>query len=497
MLLPLITLLLTPFAVHALYLRWIRRHFYACFAKLDGPINLPLIGCCYHFIGTGKTLRILLDRYRAPMGCWMGPHPVVVISAPEHCQAVLNFNDCLRKSVFYRFLGLPDGLVTADKCKWKQRRKVMNFAFTSSIVNNFVEDFNQKARLFVNNSKRFADVVERDISPMISEWALDTIFATLLQFDLNSYRDKTELTRSAKMFLPLAVKRLSNIYHYPDYIYTRSKDFGKLNRTRKAIRRATAAALDHKLTKEKTSYRKLTPSNERHIRPMLYLDMLIDMLKDRSLAMDEEDLLDHLEEIIYTSFDSISATLSNVLQMLAIHPLVQERVFREVTAIFPNETDALSQEVCHRLLYLRMTIKETLRLFPVFPVFGRSVSTDFQLDDRTTLPEGTQVLISTGKLHRDPSVWGPQANSLDPDNFGLEKTAQRPPYSFLPFGGGSRNCIGTHYAMLLLVIAVAHLVRTFRFRTSLRMEDLVTSGGALQRIENGCRVSLEPRSENH
>lgn len=58
------------------------------------------------------------------------------------------------------------------------------------------------------------------------------------------------------------------------------------------------------------------------------------------------------------------------------------------------------------------------------------------------IPKGTKIGIVISKMHRDPNIWGPSCDKFDPDNFLPEKVAARHPYSYLPYSGGARNCIG-------------------------------------------------------
>lgn len=59
-----------------------------------------------------------------------------------------------------------------------------------------------------------------------------------------------------------------------------------------------------------------------------------------------------------------------------------------------------------------------------------------------TIPAGTLILLAFHNLHRDPKVWGPEPDKFNPDHFLPEKAKDRHPYSYLPFSGGPRNCIG-------------------------------------------------------
>lgn len=58
------------------------------------------------------------------------------------------------------------------------------------------------------------------------------------------------------------------------------------------------------------------------------------------------------------------------------------------------------------------------------------------------IPKGTTIFIAMYKLHRNPDIWGPVPDKFNPENFHRDEMKNRPPFCFVPFGGGARNCIG-------------------------------------------------------
>jgi cytochrome P450 len=102
------------------------------------------------------------------------------------------------------------------------------------------------------------------------------------------------------------------------------------------------------------------------------------------------------------------------------------------------------------------------------------------------------LLINFYTLHRRPDIWGDDAEQFNPDHFLPEQMEKRHPYSFLPFSGGQRNCIGNYhnilgficygyyglfltgyrYAMIALKIILVHLLRRYKFNTSMTYKDL-------------------------
>lgn len=92
--------------------------------------------------------------------------------------------------------------------------------------------------------------------------------------------------------------------------------------------------------------------------------------------------------------------------------------------------------------------------------------------DNVIFPVGLEVVIPIINIHRNQTVWGPNADQFNPDNFLPENIGARHPSAFLAFSIGSRNCIGNKYALMVVRMFVCWLVRNFRFSTSLRLEDI-------------------------
>ncbi|XP_052890491.1 cytochrome P450 4C1-like [Anopheles moucheti] len=188
-------------------------------------------------------------------------------------------------------------------------------------------------------------------------------------------------------------------------------------------------------------------NEEQFRKPLVFLDQLLNTKRgDEDLAMQE------IENHIYTIIGAGSETSANqvayILLQLAMHPDIQDRVCEEIRSIYGDSSLNISFETISAQNYLEQVIKETLRLFPVAPLVGRETIETVKLGD-VVIPPGVTLLMNIMHVHRSKELWGDRANVFDPDRFdpATYDARQQHPFSYIPFGGGPRNCIGYRYVL--------------------------------------------------
>lgn len=126
---------------------------------------------------------------------------------------------------------------------------------------------------------------------------------------------------------------------------------------------------------------------------------------------------------------------------MAIHQEVQQHVVDEIQQVFFDENVEICYEHLSQLTYTEMVIKETLRLCPSVGQMGRELEEDMIIDGHR-IPKDTEVISSIFALHHREDVWGPNAETFDPDRFLPANLETHHQYAWIPFSVGSRNCIG-------------------------------------------------------
>lgn len=176
-----------------------------------------------------------------------------------------------------------------------------------------------------------------------------------------------------------------------------------------------------------------------------------------------------------------------------MHPEVEKLVMNELTQFY-KKGDPVTYELLRELNYLEMVIKETMRLFPSVPLTIRESIEEMNIDGIGRLPKGITFICSFYRLHRWESIWGADAHEFRPERFEPSEVAKRHPSSFLPFGSGSRNCLGNRYAMLSIKTGLVHMLSNYRYSTKLKLEDIKLKFSITLKMLNTNILKVEPRN---
>ncbi|KAK9874350.1 hypothetical protein WA026_002700 [Henosepilachna vigintioctopunctata] len=188
-----------------------------------------------------------------------------------------------------------------------------------------------------------------------------------------------------------------------------------------------------------------------------FLNLLL-QLTHEGTKMTDDELRHEVDTFTIAGSDTTASTLSFCLVMLGMHPDLQEKIREEVIDILGEDRDVTPEDMS-RLNLLERFIKETLRIFPVGPIVLRMTDHDINLG-KHQIPAGCSLVLGLIRVHRDPRIWKDPLK-FNPDRFLPEEVAKRHPYSYLPFSGGPRNCIGYKYAMMSMKTTLAMTLRKF------------------------------------
>ena len=194
-----------------------------------------------------------------------------------------------------------------------------------------------------------------------------------------------------------------------------------------------------------------------------------DLLSMLLLAQDTEgdggrmtdlQLRDEAMTIFLAGHETTANALTWTWYLLSRHPEVEARFHAEVDAALGGRMPTVDD--MPRLPYTRMVLTESMRLYPPAWIVGRRALGPFEARGYA-IPARSLVLLCQYLVHRD-ARWFPDPTRFDPDRWTPERQAERPRFSYFPFGGGPRVCIGEQFAWMEGVLLLATIAQRWRLR---------------------------------
>jgi len=188
-------------------------------------------------------------------------------------------------------------------------------------------------------------------------------------------------------------------------------------------------------------------------------DLISRLLRARDVdtgeAMDAQQVRDEALIFLLAGHETTSTALTFTLHLLGRSPDQQARIHDELDAVLNGRPPTAAD--LPALRRTTMAIKEAMRLYPPAYAIGRRSEVETEISGYV-IPAGANVLLSQYATHRHPQFWQ-EPETFDPTRFTPEREQTRHRYAYFPFGAGPRMCIGSHFAMLEAVIAVAVLLQ--------------------------------------
>jgi len=190
------------------------------------------------------------------------------------------------------------------------------------------------------------------------------------------------------------------------------------------------------------------------------LQTLMDARYSDGEGMSDKLVLSESMQLLVAGHETSSNGLSWLLYLLSSRPDCLERVRQEFDSVLGEAP--LSHNDVPKLEFTTQVILEGLRLYPPFWMIDRMAVADDRAGD-IDVPRGSTVIVYVYGAHHAPRYWE-SPESFDPERFTKTNDKLRTPFTYLPFGGGPRGCIGGNYAMLQILMILSELLRTYDFQ---------------------------------
>jgi len=213
---------------------------------------------------------------------------------------------------------------------------------------------------------------------------------------------------------------------------------------------------------------------------------------------EDDDLYAQCFIFFFAGFDTISTVMTFISYELMINPDVQTKLQEEIDEMNERlDGKKVNYEQIQGMKYMDQVVCETLRKWPPAPAVDRLCVKDYEIeyDDKKFLIEkGKNFYIPIYGIHHDERYYE-NPEKFDPSRFNEENRKNIDPDTYLPFGLGPRNCIGSRFALMELKTIIYYLLLTFNFEPTKKTQiplKLANNPAQLQ-SEKGVYVGFKPR----
>lgn len=379
----------------------------------------------------------------------MGPIGTHLIVHPDHVYNVLVRNrDNYARGILVRRVRVlfGSGLLTSEGDLWIRQRRLMQPIFQPTTVPRFAQIMLQAA---ASVSADWQVRPHDQPIPLNAEMMdLTRGVITEAMFSVNMDRELQEVGEALSYIPRLIRKRATALLNLPLALPVPTNlRFHRSMRTINAFIETTIAQ------------RRALEERQQQAPDDLLSLLLRARDSETGGGMSDQQVHDELLTIFIAGHETSAQLLTWIWYMLATHPDVERQLHEELASVLNGEPPTVAD--LPRLTYTKMVIDEALRLYPPAPMYAREAVDNDEMGGYR-IPAGSAIMISPYITHRHPGFW------QEPEKFRPERFADgREPRlvdGYFPFGGGPHVCIGKHFALLEVTLALTTLAQRFRLR---------------------------------
>ncbi|KAJ1253541.1 hypothetical protein BS78_05G100000 [Paspalum vaginatum] len=428
-----------------------------------GPWTLPVVGSLHHLVARPtiyRSMRELAQKHGPLMLLRFGEVRMMVVTSSEGAQEVMKTQDVLFAD---RFLTATRGALTFDGNdiaaapygeRWRQLRKICVLELLSAArVRSFrhireeeVARFLEK--LAVSASTRAAVDLTKMISVFINDAFMRESIGSRCKYQ-DEYLDA--LNTAIRHTSTLSVADL-----FPSSRLMQALSTGP--RTVLACRNRIQCILEQ-IIREKAEA--MDRGEEEATESFVGVLLRVQKERSTSIPLTNDTVVAVMFDMFAAGSETSSTTLNWCMTELVRSPAAMARAQAEVREAFKGRRIAITEDGLEGLAYLKLVIKETLRLHPPIPLLPRKSREACQVMGYD-IPKDTVVFVNGWAIGRDPRYWE-DAEEFRPERFqGPSDIDYRGnSFEYLPFGSGRRSCPGTNLGVGNIELALASLLYHF------------------------------------
>ena len=439
-------------------------------ARPPGPKSPPIVGNIYAFRSDplGFLTKAAHEYGDLVYFRVMGQH-MHLVNHPDYVREILvtNQGNFIKSRALQRAkVLLGEGLLTSEGQHHLRQRRLVQPAFHRERLAGYAAAMSEAA---MHWRERWQAGSSLDISTEMPHLTLSIVAKTLFSADVQSEASEigAAMTTVLEMFRVLMMP-------FSEYIEKLPLPYAR--RFKKA--RARLDATIYGLIQERRKSGEDTGD---------LLSMLL-LAQEEDDRMTDQQVRDEALTLFLAGHETTANALTWTWYLLSQHPEVEQRLHHEIDEVLGDRAPELSD--VPNLRYAEMIFSEALRLYPPAWAIGRMATGPFELGG-IEIPAKSICILSPYLVQRDPR-WFADPEKFDPERWTPEARDSRPKFSYFPFGGGARVCIGERFAWMEGVIVMAAIAQKWRLRLApgQRVEPLPL---ITLRVKNGLRMIPEPR----
>jgi cytochrome P450 len=336
------------------------------------------------------------------------------------------------------------GLLTSEGDFWRRQRRLAQPAFHRQRISRLATTMTAATEQMLARWREYEKAAQPfDVVAEMTRLTLQITAETLLTADLKDEAGK--FASALRIVFAHLNYRMTYPFALPEAIPT-----ARNRRFRKALR-----VLDEVV------YRIIRERRKAGTDTGDLLSMLL-LARDEETGegMSDEQLRDEVMTILIAGHETGAAALAWTWYLLARHPQAAEKLKAELAEALGGRTPTV--EDLPRLPYTKMVFDEVLRLYPPAWALPREAINEDEIGGYR-IPAKSFVVVSQFVTHRHPGIWE-EPEKFDPERFTPERVAARPRFSYFPFGGGSRQCIGNNFALMEAQLIIASVAGHYQLR---------------------------------
>jgi cytochrome P450 len=341
--------------------------------------------------------------------------------------------------------GLGKGLITSEGETWRAHRRTMSPSFDIRSIAAYTPVMTTAAEELLAQWDIVPDGTAVDVQTAMMEVTLNIISRTMFSNDSDDI--VTIMARSAGRYQMEMRPNIMDMLGWPKWL---------ASLPRRNVASRTMGEFDRvidRLIEER--------SRDPGSHPKDLLARLVAARDEQTgVGMSAQEVRDHVITIFLAGHETTAMALTWTWFLLSQHPEVESKLHAEIDSVLGGR--APTHDDLSKLVYARMVIDESMRIYPpVHTIARQAIGEDTLLGQR--IPKGSTVMIAPWVLHRHLKLWE-NPSAFDPERFSAQGSAGRARFSYLPFGGGKRICIGAAFSLTEATILLATLAQRYKLR---------------------------------